>query len=101
MPSTASAAVSVHTKNGDIMSDFPIPTSDDENKSASFTIGGGQAKIQLTTDNGDIRIKRGSGFPAVPPPPTASGSKAPEAPAAPNAPHLKTPKPLPPAPVTQ
>ena len=98
LPSTASAAISVHTKNGDIMSDFPIPTSDDENKSASFSIGGGQAKIQLTTDNGDIRIKRGSGFPATPPPPTENAGKPPEAP---NAPHLKAPKPLPPQPVTQ
>lgn len=99
LPSTASASISVHTHNGDIVSDFPMPTSDDENKSANFQVGSGEAKIQLSTDNGDIRIKKGSGFPAVPPPPaTAEGAKPPEAP---GAPRLKAPKPLPPQPVTQ
>lgn len=101
LPSTASASVSVHTHNGDIMSDFPMPTSDDENKSANFQIGGGQARIQLNTENGDVRIKRGTGFPAAPPPPSASEGKVPDAPAAPAAPHLKAPKALPPQPVTQ
>ena len=101
LPSTASASVSVHTHNGDIMSDFPMPTSDDENKSANFQIGGGQAKIQLTTENGDVRIKRGTGFPAAPPPPSTAENNGIVAPTAPSAPHLKTPKPLPPQPVTQ
>jgi len=78
-----------------------MPTSDDENKSANFQIGGGQARIQLTTENGDVRIKRGTGFPAAPPPPSASEGKVPDAPAAPAAPHLKAPKALPPQPVTQ
>jgi DUF4097 and DUF4098 domain-containing protein YvlB len=94
----ASAAVSVRTHNGDIVSDYTIPSSDDDNKSANFQIGSGSARIDLSTDNGDIRIKKGSAFPAVPPPPNAT---APSAPEAPKAPHLKTPKPIPPQPVTQ
>jgi DUF4097 and DUF4098 domain-containing protein YvlB len=105
LPPTASASVDVHTHNGDIVSDFPMPTTDDENKSASFKIGSGEAKIDLSTDNGDIRVKKGSAFPAVPPPPaTAERPEAPEKPEAPErpeTPHLRTPKPLPPQPVTQ
>jgi DUF4097 and DUF4098 domain-containing protein YvlB len=100
LPPGASASVSIRTHNGDIVSDFPIPSTDDENKSATFQIGSGGPKVELSTDNGDVRIKKGSAFPAVPPPPTISGA-APKAPEAPGAPHLKTPKPLPAQPVTQ
>jgi DUF4097 and DUF4098 domain-containing protein YvlB len=99
LPPSASATVNARTHNGDIVSDYPIPSMDDENKSAIFQVGSGSNKITLTTDNGDVRIKRGSAFPATPPPPAVAG--APEAPEPPRAPHLKTPKPLPPQPVTQ
>jgi DUF4097 and DUF4098 domain-containing protein YvlB len=97
LPSSASASVNLRTHNGDIVSDFSMPsTSDDDNKSATFQIGSGGPKVVLTTDNGDIHIKKGSAFPSTPPAPAAPG-----APEAPKAPHLKTPKPLPPQPVTQ
>lgn len=99
LPTTASASVNIRTHNGDIVSDFPIPSTDDENKSANFVIGAGGPKVELSTDNGDIRIKKGSAFPATPPP--ALAGETPKAPLAPGAPHLKTPKPLPPQPVTQ
>jgi DUF4097 and DUF4098 domain-containing protein YvlB len=98
LPPDASATVNGNTRNGDIVSDFPLSISGDENKSVNGKIGSGSAKIQLSTDVGDVRIKRGSGFPATPPPAT---SETPSAPAAPNAPHLKAPKTPPPAPVTQ
>jgi len=99
LPTTAAASVNARTHNGDIVSDFPIPSMEGENKSANFLIGAGGPRVELSTDNGDIRVKKGSAFPAVPPPPSnTSESKAPEAP---SAPHLKTPKPLPPQPVTQ
>jgi hypothetical protein len=90
----------VHTRNGDIVSDFSLPSiSDDENKTAAFQIGSGGSRIVLSTDNGDVHIKKGSAFPATPPPPpTPETSTTPEAP---KAPHLKTPKPIPPQPVTQ
>jgi DUF4097 and DUF4098 domain-containing protein YvlB len=99
LPPSASATVNARTHNGDIVSDYPIPTMDDENKSATFQVGSGSNRITLTTDNGDVRIKRGSAFPATPPPPAIAVE--PSAPESPKAPHLKTPKPLPPQPVTQ
>jgi DUF4097 and DUF4098 domain-containing protein YvlB len=96
----ASASVSLNARNGDIVSEYPMPTIEGENKVASFTIGNGGARIVLSTDNGDLRIKKGSAFPATPPPP-ASAAAPTAAPAAPGAPQLKTRKPLPPQPVTQ
>ncbi len=99
LPPTASASLNVSTRNGEIVSDYPMPSTEGENKSAAFLIGSGSARIALSTDNGDLRIKKGSAFPAVPPPPAVGA--APSAPEAPKAPHLKTPKPLPPQPVTQ
>jgi len=96
----ASASVNLHARNGDIVSEYPMPSIEGEDKVATFTIGSGGARIVLSTDNGDLRIKRGSAFPATPPPPAAT-AEAPGAPESPKAPHLKTPKPLPPHPVTQ
>ncbi|HET6170814.1 MAG TPA: hypothetical protein VFE01_11565, partial [Terracidiphilus sp.] len=83
----------------DIVSDFPLEISGDESKTVSGRIGSGQAKISLTADVGDLRIKRGSGFPPAPPTPPATGSSA--TPASPKAPHLKAPQSPPEQPVTQ
>ncbi len=92
LPPDASATVDGRTHNGDIVSDFPLEISGEESKTVSGRIGGGTGKINLVADVGDLRIKKGSGFPPVPPTP----------PAAPNAPHLKAPKTATPeAPVTQ
>jgi DUF4097 and DUF4098 domain-containing protein YvlB len=99
LPPSASATVNVRTRNGDIISDFAIPSSDDDNKAASFQIGAGGAKVVLTTDNGDVHIKKGSTFPAAPPAPSRTEDG--KAPIAPVPPRLKTPKPIPPQPVTQ
>jgi DUF4097 and DUF4098 domain-containing protein YvlB len=99
LPPNASASVDGRTRNGDIVSDFGLSINGDENKSVTGSIGSGGSRISLSTDNGDLRIKRGSGFPAAPPPPTAQA--APAAPAPPNATHLKTRKALPAHPVTQ
>ena len=94
LPPNASATVSARTRNGDIASDYTMPeVGDGENKVANFRIGSGSAKIDLSADVGDLHIKKGSGSPEE----TSTPSPAPE----PNAPHLKTPKPLPPHPVTQ
>jgi hypothetical protein len=76
-----------------------MPSTEGEDKSAVFLIGSGSSRIVLSTNNGDVRIKKGSAFPAVPPPPAVGA--APATPEATKAPHLKTPKPLPPQPVTQ
>jgi DUF4097 and DUF4098 domain-containing protein YvlB len=92
----AAATVNAHTRNGDIVSDYPIPSTDSDDKTADFQVGSGGLRVSLVTDNGDIHIKKGSAFPPVPASPSVAGT-----PEAPKAPHLKTPKPLPPQPVTQ
>jgi len=86
LPPNASASVNGHTRNGDIVSEFGLPTTGDENKSVNGRIGSGEARITLSTENGDLRIKRGSPSvaPVAPVPPVS--------PAAPNAPHLKASK---------
>jgi DUF4097 and DUF4098 domain-containing protein YvlB len=100
LPPNASATVNGHTRNGDILTEFQLPISGDESKTVSGKIGSGEAKITVNTDVGDLRIKKGSAFPATPPPaPTVSA--APMVPEAPNAPHLKTHKAMPAQPVTQ
>jgi len=96
----AQATVDGRTRNGDILSDFPLSISGDESKSVSGKIGSGGPKITLNTDVGDLHIKRGSEFPAAPPTPSAAMMpKSPPPP--PNAPHLKAPKTPPAEPVTQ
>ncbi len=88
LPPGTSATVDGRTHNGDIVSDYPLEISGDESKTVTGKIGAGANKISLVADVGDVRIKKGDGFPPVPPtPPTAAA-----APAAPNAPHLKAPK---------
>lgn len=99
LPPNASATVDGTTHNGDILSDFPLSITGDESKTVTGKIGSGGAKIVLSTDVGDLNIKKGSGFPATPPAPAAA--EAPNPPIPPNAPHLKAPKTPPPAPVTQ
>ncbi|MGH9559831.1 MAG: DUF4097 family beta strand repeat-containing protein, partial [Terracidiphilus sp.] len=90
----ASSTVNGQTHNGDIVTDFALAVSGEENKTVSGRIGGGTARITLSTDNGDLRIKKGSATVAAAPAATA-------APNAPNAPHLKSSKALPAQPVTQ
>jgi DUF4097 and DUF4098 domain-containing protein YvlB len=84
LPPNAAAQVSGNTRNGDIVSDFPLTVSGDESKSVNGRIGAGGPKVVLTAENGDIHIKRGEDNPA--PPPVVAG------PPAPGATHLKPPK---------
>ncbi|MGD0892244.1 MAG: DUF4097 family beta strand repeat-containing protein [Terracidiphilus sp.] len=95
LPPNASASIEGHTHNGDIVSDYELTISGDESKTVTGRVGAGAAKIVLTADNGDLRIKKGSGFS------TTSTSSSEDVPRAPNAPHLKAPKALPAQPVTQ
>ena len=99
LPPNASASVNGHTRNGDIVTEFELPISGDESKAVSGRIGSGEAKITVSTDVGDLRIKKGSTFPEAPE--VANAPAAPKAPASPNAPHLRVPKAIPPQPVTQ
>lgn len=98
LPPNASANISGRTHNGDIVTDYQLDISGDENKSLNGKIGSGQAKIDLSTSNGDIRIKKG---PALPSAPSVADAPTPPTPsAAPNAKHLRPPK-QPVQPITQ
>jgi DUF4097 and DUF4098 domain-containing protein YvlB len=94
LPPNVAATLSGSTRNGDIVSDFPVTVSGDQNKSLSGRIGTGAAKVQLSTENGDLNIRRGGDAPPEPPAPPQTGAN-------PKAPHLKVPKVPPAAPVTQ
>jgi DUF4097 and DUF4098 domain-containing protein YvlB len=93
LPPNASASVNAYTHNGDILSDYPVSLPEGESKRVTFTVGSGTSKINLSTDVGDVRIKKGSGFPSI-------SENPPKPPAPPNAPHLKAPR-TPAEPVTQ
>jgi DUF4097 and DUF4098 domain-containing protein YvlB len=98
LPNSVSARVQVSSRNGDIVSEFAAPGfGDATTKNATFNIGGGAAHIQLSADNGDVRIKRGSGnttesaTPATPSKAARTAESAVPAKTG-NAPHLKAPK---------
>ena len=83
LPPNASATIDGRTHKGDILSDYPLDISGGESKTVTGRIGGGTNKIILSTDVGDLHIKKGQGFPGEETAPTSS-----EEPAAPSA-HLK------------
>lgn len=102
LPPNAAGTVNGHTHNGDIITDFGLSVSGDQDKTVTGKIGAGGPEINLSASNGDLHIKRGPAFPPTPPAPaTADSGAAPALPHAPHAPHLKAAKPLPPQPVTQ
>ncbi len=92
LPPNASATVEGNTHNGDIVTDFGLQISGDENKTVSGKIGSGLAKIMLSASNGDLHINKGSTVSSAPLPPNP--------PAPPNARHLSSRKALPPHPET-
>ena len=96
LPPNVQATVNGNTHNGDIVTDFALAVSGDENKAVSGNIGKGGPRILLSASNGDLRIKRGSEVSAAPPPPFP-----PPSPHAPHAPRLKAPSSGPVQPVTQ
>jgi DUF4097 and DUF4098 domain-containing protein YvlB len=100
LPPDASATVNGRTHNGDVVTDYALTVSGEEDKTVSGKIGGGAARIVLNTSNGDLHIKKGSAFPPTPPA-APKAPAAPKTPAPPNAPHLKSSKTLPQQPVTQ
>ena len=68
LPPDASATVSGQTHNGDIVTDYGLTVSGEEDKTVNGQIGSGTARITLSTDNGDLHIKKGT---AVPPEPAS------------------------------
>jgi DUF4097 and DUF4098 domain-containing protein YvlB len=99
LPPNASLKVDGRAHNGDIVSDFPLTISGDDNKTISGSIGKGGAQLTLSTENGDLHLRKGTD---APPLPAASDvPKAPRVPKAPSVPHLKNPKGQAEAPVAQ
>jgi DUF4097 and DUF4098 domain-containing protein YvlB len=99
LPPNASAKVEAHTHNGDIVSDYAIPSMEGENKTAAFLVGSGSARIVLSAENGDVHIKKGMALMAAPAVPAVPA--APKAPGTPGTQHLKSSKALPAQPVAQ
>jgi DUF4097 and DUF4098 domain-containing protein YvlB len=104
LPPNASATVNARTHNGEIVSDYPLPSSEGDNKLATFTVGSGGARIILSADNGDVHIKKGAtAFPAAPPapqPPMLNVPPYPKVPDISKTPHLNSHKALPSHPET-
>jgi DUF4097 and DUF4098 domain-containing protein YvlB len=96
LPPNASGTVSGHTRNGDIETEYGLTVTGDEDKTVNGHIGGGGPEIYLSSDNGDLGIKKGPGFPAAP-----AAEAAPQSSPGPNGPHLKSSESLPPEPVSQ
>ena len=99
LPPNASANVNGSTHNGDIVTEYGLSINGEENKSVTGRIGSGQAQIQISSSNGDLRIKKGAAFPAAPT--VANAPTPPVTPAPPSARHLKPPQAPPEQPVTQ
>jgi DUF4097 and DUF4098 domain-containing protein YvlB len=84
LPPNASASIDGRTHNGEIMTEYGLTVTGDESKAVTGKIGSGAAKITLSTDVGDINIKKGTAFP---PAPTAAA----ETPTSPKTPMLNVP----------
>lgn len=91
LPASASATVNAHTRNGEILSEFGTPPSDGEEKNFNLRLGSGSARVVLSTQNGDLRLTRGSAFPALSaaPPQSSAQPHTKATPQAHKAPHLK------------
>jgi hypothetical protein len=86
--------VNGRTHNGEVLTDFGLSVTGDEDKTVTGKIGSGTAHIELTTENGDLHIKKGS-------PESATPATATAAPDAVNGKHLKSKSTLPEQPVAQ
>jgi DUF4097 and DUF4098 domain-containing protein YvlB len=94
LPPNAGATVNGRTHNGEVLTDFSLSVTGDEDKTVTGKIGAGTAHIELSTENGDLHIKRGSAEGAA----SAATGAAPDAT---NGKHLKTKSTLPAQPVAQ
>jgi DUF4097 and DUF4098 domain-containing protein YvlB len=88
LPEHAGFSVQANTTNGEIYTDFPLPTSGSEShKNISGTVGAGGPMVHITTTNGDLSIDKGTVAPLPPlPPPPPKLTLAPAQP--PRAPHV-------------
>lgn len=102
LPPGVSESVDARTHNGDIVSDFPLEISGDEDKTMTGNIGKGGPKLTLSTEHADLKLRKGDEVSSTPPAPASPKAPgAPKAPPAPAAPHLKASKGETAEPVTQ
>ena len=86
LPEHAGFSVQANTTNGEIYTDFPLPTSGSEShKNISGSVGAGGPMVHITTTNGDLSIDKGTvpPLPPLPPPPpklTLAPTPSPHAP---------------------
>ncbi len=70
LPEQAGFTLQAQTSNGDLESDFDLPTQESNNrKSIAGTIGKGGPLVRITTSEGDLSVKKASLSPLPPPPP--------------------------------
>jgi DUF4097 and DUF4098 domain-containing protein YvlB len=101
LPPSGAGIVDGHTHNGEIVNEYGLAVNGDEDKTVTGRIGGGGPRIVLSSENGDLHIKKGPEFPPPPPATPAAPVVAKAPPPAPNAPHLKSSKALPQQPTQQ
>jgi hypothetical protein len=98
LPPNAAQTVDARTHNGDIVSDFPLEISGDDDKRMTGAIGKGGPKLVLSTEHADLRLRKGEEAGPLTPP---KAPAAPKAPPAPGVQHLKTSKSTEATPVAQ
>jgi DUF4097 and DUF4098 domain-containing protein YvlB len=97
LPPGATVTVDGRTHNGDVVSDFPLEISGDDDKRVTGTIGHGGPKLTLSTEHADLHVRRGTDVPPAPPAVPVPGKtpvapKVPETPDSAHVPHLKVGK---------
>ena len=96
VPEHAPFTVQAETRDGDIETEFPLATSDENSvKRLSGSVGAGGSLLRINTTQNDISLKKGIIAPlAPPPPPTPAITLAPQGAASPLAGKLaRTPRP--------
>ena len=58
IPDKTNATIAVSTFNGDFDSSFPVSVTETKRRRFDFTIGSGSAHVELSTFNGDIKLRR-------------------------------------------
>ena len=92
LPPSVNATVEMRTHNGDIVSDFPLQISGDENKTMTGNLGNGGPRLVLSTEHADLGLHKGNEAAPLPPLPAPGAIKTPAPPPAPKVPHLKPSK---------
>ncbi|MFC5861288.1 DUF4097 family beta strand repeat-containing protein [Acidicapsa dinghuensis] len=88
LPPGVNQTVDMRTHNGDIVSDFPLQITGDENKTMTGNVGNGGPRLVLSTEHADLGLHKGDVAGPLP----AVAPRVPGAPPSPKVPHLKASK---------